>query len=145
MEIGSLIGIALWALIPGFIAKKKGRSFWGYYFLSFLISPLITMIITLCVKNLNNEYHYEQPTNTNQGSNHQATHPVNPYPANTPGWQCSCGRFHPKYETSCICGKSKFDNLKPETDKICFCRKCGEKLIDNSQFCRKCGTETVEV
>lgn len=60
------------------------------------------------------------------------------------GWQCSCGRVHPKYETSCICGKSKFDNLKPNTDKICFCRKCGEKLIDNSRFCRKCGTEIVE-
>lgn len=59
MEIGSLIGIALWALIPGFIARKKGRSFWGYYFLSFLISPLITMIIALCVKNLNEEYRPE--------------------------------------------------------------------------------------
>lgn len=47
--MASLIGIALWALIPGFIAKKKGRNFWGYYFLSFLISPLITMIITLCL------------------------------------------------------------------------------------------------
>ena len=30
------------------------------------------------------------------------------------------------------------------TDKICFCRKCGEKLIDNSRFCRKCGTEIVD-
>lgn len=29
-------------------------------------------------------------------------------------------------------------------DKVCFCRKCGEKLINNSQFCRKCGTEIVE-
>ena len=32
-----------------------------------------------------------------------------------------------------------------EADKICFCRKCGEKMIDNSKFCRKCGTEIVEV
>lgn len=45
-----IIGIALWSLIPGFIAKKKGRSFWAYYFLSFVITPLITIIITLCVK-----------------------------------------------------------------------------------------------
>ena len=29
------------------------------------------------------------------------------------------------------------------TEQICFCRKCGEKLIVNSQFCRKCGTEVV--
>lgn len=50
-----LMGIALWALIPGFIAKNKGRSFFGYFFLSFLISPLITMIITICLSNLNED------------------------------------------------------------------------------------------
>jgi len=72
------------------------------------------------------------------------------------GWRCSCGRGHPKYETSCICGKTKTDNLnKIEVEKnktenfmtnnqLLFCRKCGEKLIDNSRFCRKCGTEVVE-
>jgi len=49
MNYASIIGIALWALIPGFIAKKKGRSFWGYYFLSFVITPLISMIVTLCL------------------------------------------------------------------------------------------------
>ena len=31
-----------------------------------------------------------------------------------------------------------------EADKICFCRKCGEKLIDNSKFCSKCGTEVIK-
>lgn len=30
------------------------------------------------------------------------------------------------------------------TDKICFCRKCGARLEDNSRFCRKCGTEVKE-
>lgn len=49
----AIIGIALWALIPGFIAKSKGRSFAAYYFLSFLISPLITMIIAICVSRRN--------------------------------------------------------------------------------------------
>lgn len=51
----TIIGIALWALVPGFIARKKGRSFAGYYFLSFLITPLVTMIITLCLKDRNKE------------------------------------------------------------------------------------------
>ena len=36
------------------------------------------------------------------------------------------------------------DNIA-DTNKICFCRKCGERLIDNSSFCRKCGTEIVDV
>ena len=30
------------------------------------------------------------------------------------------------------------------TEKVLFCRKCGEKLIDNSQFCRKCGTAVIK-
>lgn len=35
------------------------------------------------------------------------------------------------------------DNSLAERDEICFCRKCGEKLLDNSRFCCKCGTEVV--
>ena len=31
-----------------------------------------------------------------------------------------------------------------QIDQICFCRKCGEKLLEDSRFCRKCGTEIVE-
>ncbi len=50
MNAAALIGIALWALIPGFIARGKGRSFLAYYCLSFLITPLICMIVTLCLK-----------------------------------------------------------------------------------------------
>lgn len=100
----ALIGIALWALIPGFVAKKKGRSFLGYYFLSFLISPLITMIITFCLSNLNKTQDetyvpQKQPTIT---TNEESTE-----------------------------------------DKVVFCRKCGEKLLDRSQFCSKCGTAIV--
>ena len=98
--MGAIIGMALWALIPGFIAKKKGRNFWGYFFLSFLISPLITTIITLCISKKTDECRPERDT--------------------TP-----------------------IQNKTIETENICFCRKCGEKLLDNSQFCRKCGTEVV--
>lgn len=31
-----------------------------------------------------------------------------------------------------------------EPERICFCRKCGEKLLVGSKFCHKCGTEVVE-
>ena len=36
------------------------------------------------------------------------------------------------------------DEDEVNNDKISFCRKCGEPLIDSSKFCRKCGTEIVE-
>lgn len=28
--------------------------------------------------------------------------------------------------------------------KICFCRKCGSKLMDNAAFCNKCGTRVIK-
>lgn len=43
--------------------------------------------------------------------------------------------------------KSGFINTvekKNKENEIRFCRKCGERLIDNSQFCCKCGTEVVK-
>lgn len=161
MEIGSLLGIALWALIPGFIAKRKDRSFWGYYFLSFLISPLITMIITLCVSNKRREYYptesiFVEDYSGYQGKMQLKDRDIYNKPVSDSQWLCSCGRVHPKYETSCVCGKSKFDNLnspktegtssetaeKPATgNQILFCRKCGEKLMEDSKFCGRCGTK----
>ena len=81
-------------MIPGFVAKKKGRNFWGWYFLSFLISPLITMIITFCLSNISENIETKATSS--------------------------------------------------DTEKISFCRKCGEPLMDSSKFCRKCGTEIIE-
>lgn len=107
MEFASLLGIALWALLPGFIAKKKGRSFWGYYFLSFLISPLITTIITACLSRVNNDVDLEEP----------------------------------QPQKTIVAPVSE---PLAENDEICFCRKCGERLINGSQFCRKCGTQVVK-
>ncbi|MBQ7329688.1 MAG: zinc ribbon domain-containing protein [Oscillospiraceae bacterium] len=114
MKISTLIGIALWAMIPGFIAKKKYRSFWGYYFLSFLISPLITTIIALCVSDKTYEYPSKNPPPSYHSPGNQETLSINPSRSNLP-----------------IAG-----------NRILFCRKCGEKLIANSQFCHKCGSKT---
>lgn len=161
MEIGALIGMALWALIPAFIAKRKDRSFWGYYFLSFLISPFITTIITLCVSNKRREYYptesiFVEDYSGYQGKMQLKDRDIYNTPVSDSQWLCSCGRVHPKYETSCVCGKSKFDNLnspktegtssetaeKPATgNQILFCRKCGEKLMEDSKFCGRCGTK----
>lgn len=63
----------------------------------------------------------------------------------------SCGYRDKNVFTACPrCGQYAkqyvYLNEEPiaDTDRIRFCRKCGEKLIDNSRFCRKCGTEIIE-
>jgi hypothetical protein len=48
----SLLGVALWAIVPAVIASRKGRSALRYYFLSFLITPLITIIVVCCLKKI---------------------------------------------------------------------------------------------
>ena len=66
-SVTTLLGIALWALIPGFIAWRKGRNFAVYYFLSFLITPLITLIITICLpKSVTTD---DAQTNSNTSAN----------------------------------------------------------------------------
>lgn len=39
----------IWALLPGFLAKSKGRSFWGFFLLG-ILSPLVVSVIVLCLK-----------------------------------------------------------------------------------------------
>ncbi|MDD6678556.1 MAG: zinc-ribbon domain-containing protein [Firmicutes bacterium] len=33
---------------------------------------------------------------------------------------------------------------QPKEERICFCRKCGSKLIDDAVFCDKCGTKVIK-
>lgn len=66
--MSSIIGIALWALIPGFIARKKVRSFAAYYLLRFVLTPLITMLLTLFVKDLREQSPAETATTQNADS-----------------------------------------------------------------------------
>ena len=42
--------VALLSLLPGELARQKGRGFAAYYFLSFLLTPFVTIIILLCLK-----------------------------------------------------------------------------------------------
>ena len=111
----ALIGLALWALVPGFIARSKGRSFWGYYFLSFLISPLVSMIITICLSNLNKS-------------------------AIVTYWVCAnCGAKNSEVYTKCTaCGCEESEQVNRVDDSWC-CPSCGTENSMNYSQCKKCG------
>lgn len=123
----ALIGIALWALIPGFIAKGKGRSFWAYYFLSFLITPLITMIITACLKRIEPVEDHDPLSDTvvdvtrddlaveQQNHSQQSVNITNSLSNNDPA-------------------------AVSKEQKVRFCRECGFELLEGSEFCSRCGT-----
>lgn len=105
----TVVAMLLWALIPGFMAQKKGRSFIGYYLLSLLISPLITIIIVACLKNLN-----------------QTPPPPNSYDPNT---QYSGDGYEPNAG-----GNADEQSTQPSAK---FCSNCGEKVT--GLYCSRCG------
>jgi hypothetical protein len=44
-----LIALAIYlVLLPGIIAGNKGRSFWGYIFLGFIVTPFVAAIAAAC-------------------------------------------------------------------------------------------------
>jgi hypothetical protein len=132
----TLIGIALWALIPGFIAKKKGRSFWGYYFLSFLITPLITMIITACLKNISGESDHSSDSVIDT-----TTAPVAPEINRSIPESTSIPAALPSSQSLSEDSGTEPKVQMPVIRKIQYCRRCGFKLIDGSEFCSNCGNK----
>ena len=44
------VGFCIWlTVLPGEIAEKKGRSYWGFIFLGVFLTPVIAAIIASCV------------------------------------------------------------------------------------------------
>ena len=127
----SIIMIALWALIPGFIARKKGRSFWGYFFLSFLITPLFSTIVILCLRKLDG-HSTEEIAKTRSSA----------YNSETGRWPLSYDNGLSDAEKAIIHENELL--MEPATQTIRFCRYCGTKLIDGSKFCGNCGNRIEE-
>ena len=143
-----LIGIMLWALVPGFIARKKRRSFAGYFFLSLLISPLICIIITLCLKEKAPE-----PTeffNFNRGVAQSAktadslkgAMQKDPLRDNAADGNVQSSGYHPASmpdSNSAITPEAALPSTG-QAPAIKYCRKCGFELLEGSEFCSVCGT-----
>ena len=131
-EKEGLIGLALWALIPGFMAKKKGRSFWGYYFLSFIISPFITMIIVAFLRNLNKPADIVEDIVEISNDNDNIVLPQ------------SLGESTQEPDNVIVNDEvlSEKDGNVKETRLVCG--KCGNYLINGSRFCGTCGTPVVD-
>lgn len=163
MDWAKIIGIALWALLPGFIAKKKGRSFWGYFFLSFAITPLVTTIVTLCVKKIDVGGSLPEPPNrvtnpTTPAEIAVADPAMLPLPEEERPSTETRTNDHPEspMDNATIAPtseaakqpQSKLDESSDSDNtaliRPVFCRKCGAKLGDDVVFCHRCGTKVME-
>ena len=140
---GTIAGILLWALLPGFIARKKGRSFWAYYFLSLVITPLITMIITLCLGKKNNLERKDTPIRESNEltSDHyeRDIYNTNVVPVLDQSVEKNGDTSHGKLVQEDLFAEHHIKPTASTEDEVVFCRYCGFKLLDGSAFCSHCG------
>lgn len=140
----SLVGILLWALLPGFIAKNKGRSFWAYFLLSLVITPLITTIITLCLSRISNDNN--TPADSNTPNQETSSVPAASDPTLLQAEVSSTDPVPLVIDTTAEDATiNSIDRSIPQelpiVRRIQYCRRCGFKLLDDSAFCSNCGNE----
>lgn len=125
----TLISIALWALIPGFIAWYKGRNFIGYYFLSFVVSPVISTLIILCMSNKNKEAEKK----------YWDEHPDSPLNPNNKKYSESDKLNVPEDN------QTNTKRKKVKKTKITFCKKCGHMIDPETKKCTGCGKQYFKI
>lgn len=111
------IAIACWA---GSIAKKKGRSYGGWWCLSFFLLGFIALLIVACLGPAVPQY------------------VVQTYSAESSldsKWVCAhCGKVNPNEFSACP--KCGHERMEKET---WLCSKCGAKNYLGFNFCSNCG------
>jgi ribosomal protein L32 len=141
MEVAIVSGILLWSLIPGFIAMAKGRSFWFYFLISLIISPLISTIIIICLSTIPER---EAPRPQSKPSIFQDTLQEKQCP--------TCGKLQmANRETCAFCGTSLIyvpifipaskDSPAKPAPKIISCPHCGKTQTSNRTNCYSCGAD----
>ena len=109
---GYLIGVIIWGVIWGFVAKavitNRGYEEEGtkYFWLGFFFA-FIPVIVAATKPVYQSKWSSSNISNSSSTSSYNST--VNSrIPEN--GWRCSnCGRIHCSYESGCLCGKSRFE------------------------------------
>ena len=143
-----VIVVLLTALVPAYIARRKGQSFWAFYVISLILTPLIGTICAICSKNLNKTAPARQTEKPSPADNAQPEtpppadniRPETPSPADNAQpekpWTCVCGQRVPEGTAACpACGRSRFDQQK----KKMACPRCGADNVATDYACAACG------
>ena len=120
------------ASIPGFIAKKKGRSFGGWFLLSLFITPVITTIIVVCLPKL------EDDLTTNHHS--PVSIPMNNYGmAEDENTDRAFAPLPSNNDETILSNQPDDSTIIVPQPSVRFCRRCGFELIEDSKYCGNCG------
>jgi RNA polymerase subunit RPABC4/transcription elongation factor Spt4 len=141
----------IFCIIVGCAASNRGRSGFGYFFLSLILSPLIAFIIILVLgenKNIRRERIYEDAVikeNVAQMATSQiaANQNVALQIAYNDTKKCPfCAEIIKREAIVCrFCGRDLPEEQKVE---IVECKKCGENITIGDTFCPYCGSSFEE-
>lgn len=153
----SLIFYIIWAIIVGSIARKKGRSFWGYFVLSMFTTPLIGTIVVVCLKNLNNN-----PGNviytTAREVNTEPVYNQNPVQQHTFIQQHTQAQPQPQQQVQAqpqqqtpLQQQIRYQKAAPEPSVkqepqkkvVRYCSSCGSMPSDGGSTCNICGGKII--
>lgn len=114
LVLSIIISICI-SCIFGAITKaiNENKGYYGGFAWGFWLG-WIGIIVVACRQP---PYFYQMPKESiirpvGNTTNKPTFHPDMPVPENT--WKCSCGRYHPQYVSSCVCGLNKHDALFPK-------------------------------
>lgn len=115
--IVALIIAGLFAGKFGQIADEKGYNGTAYGWLCFFFGVIGACVVAalpdqMLHAKIDNLYARVATDGENKKVQNPADPAEMPIVMTTGGWRCSCGREHPAYESSCICGTSKRDALR---------------------------------
>ena len=106
------------------LAEEKGYSGGGYFWLCFFLGTIGYCVVAALpdaqlhqeilelreqLRNMPNSEKANADPNPPAQSNSRPFYIPDTPPAPQKGWTCTCGREHPAYESSCVCGISKRD------------------------------------
>lgn len=135
--IVALVITVLLALIPGFIARGRGRRFWVWFLMGCIINPLLLSIIVLCMRKI-------EPYEYDYGYGGVVAAAL---------WNCRlCGTSNEAHYKKCQnCGSERYPGRSAGTHPADIrstasaeaetwqCANCGTENKNNYSQCKKCG------
>lgn len=143
----TILFFAPFAVLAGHLAKKKGRSFWGFFALGYILSPLLSLLIVLCLKPRQPDTAPDAEPSPDAPADEPAQAPISM--DNTPSGDAPMTPSASESADQSAAAETTIlhvpdvppapVSVPPVPPAVRFCSRCGAQLTPGSRFCDSCG------